>query len=65
MVLATRYNIIFRYIKNSEDYSKAKILKQQTCRILISGSSYDLLKILIFPYFIESMLYKFPEKSQI
>ena len=36
--------------------------KQQVWRIYISSSSYDLLKSLIFSYFTESMLYKFPGK---
>lgn len=38
--------------------------KDKASRISISSYSYDIVKNLIFPYFIESMVYKFPLKTE-
>lgn len=51
-----------RLIKTGpKDYRKRKILYYQ---IYISGHSHDLLRSLIFDYFITSMYYKFPTKRK-
>jgi hypothetical protein len=48
-VLHEKYNLQTSLQKKGKDW-----------RIYVSSSSYDLLKSLIFSYFIESMVYKFP-----